>query len=76
MLSEKDGIYGMERWRDYMREADRERLIRQVIAKPARQNHLYCRALIWLGRQLVACGYRLQQHYGNVVEVPTLQLGN
>ncbi len=76
MLSEIHFICQMERYKDYLREAEREQLIRQAIAKPARRHHLYCRGLTGLGRQLVACGYRLQQHYGNVGETPTLQPGN
>ncbi len=46
MLSEGDIVCQMSRYKDYLREADRERLIRQAVAKPARQNPLYRRALI------------------------------
>ncbi len=76
MLSEKDIIYQAERYKDYMREADRDRLVRQATSSPAPQNRLYARALMWLGRQLVAYGCRLLRQCGNVTEMQTLPLGN
>ena len=51
-----------ERNKDLLREAERYRLVRQVLLARRRQGRFYCRALIWLGRRLVDWGRRLQEH--------------
>ena len=62
-----------ERYRDLLREAERERFVRQALAERERPEPLYCQALIWLGRQLVAWGQHLQERYTPVMEAPALK---
>jgi hypothetical protein len=65
-----------ERHKDLLREVERDRLVRQALAGRAKRDHLHCRALIWLGRRLVAWGWSLQARYDAAVEVPALQALN
>nr|MBC7244732.1 hypothetical protein [Chloroflexota bacterium] len=64
MLSWKDVLVQQERYKDALREAEKERLVRQALVRLAMDRHFHWRALTWLGSQLVAWGYRLQQRYG------------
>jgi hypothetical protein len=64
MPSWKDIWVQQERYKDILREAEKERLAQQALARVAMGRHFHCRALTWLGRQLVAWGYRLQERYG------------
>jgi hypothetical protein len=52
------------RSQELLRQVERERLVRQARAGRAQSASLHCRALTWLGRQLVAWGWRLQERYG------------
>jgi hypothetical protein len=54
------------RHQELLRQAERERLIRQALAGRKTSDSFYRRALTWLGRQLVAWGWRLQERYGAV----------
>jgi hypothetical protein len=65
-----------ERYQDLLHDAEKYRLTRQVLAGRETHNRFYCRAQIWLGRQLVTWGWRLQKHHGVVVEAFALQAGN
>ena len=53
-----------ERHKDLLREAERYRLVRQVLAERGTRDRAWVRALAWLGRRLVAWGQRLQERYG------------
>lgn len=70
MLRVKDILTQQELYKDRLREAERERLCRQVVGRKEEGNHFYCRILIWLGRRLVAWGWHLQERYGAVTEKP------
>jgi len=52
-----------ERYRDLLREAETERLLRTA-KDPTQSNHrFYGRALTWLGQRLVAWGLSLQKRF-------------
>ncbi len=57
----------MRRWRynELLREAEHERLVRQVLAGREKRDGFYPVALAWLGRRLVKWGESLQQRYDN-----------
>jgi hypothetical protein len=74
--SERDSLVHREHYKDLLREAERARLVRQAWAGQERRNHLYCRPLTWLGRRLVAWGWRLQERYGAVTAAPALRVAN
>lgn len=70
-------VLAQEHSKDLLREAERYRLVRQALAGRARRDRFHCRALTWLGRRLVAWGWRLQEHYdGILVEAPALQVAS
>ncbi len=54
-----------ERYKEFLREAERERLIQQVLAGREKRDRFYRPALAWLGRHLVDWGKSLQQRYDN-----------
>lgn len=60
MLSWKDVWVQQERYKDALREAEKQ----QALARSAIGRRFYCRALTWLGNQLVFWGYRLRERYG------------
>ena len=62
--------------RDRLREAERDRLVRRVLAGHRTGDRFLVRALAWLGRYLVAWGQRLQERYGVVVDSPALRAAN
>lgn len=66
MLSWKDVWVQQERYRDALREAEKERLARQAMARSAMGRRFYGWALTWLGHQLFFWMYRLRQRYGTV----------
>ena len=70
MFTWSNVLVHQERRRELLREADEERLARQALAGRGGRRRFYCRALIWLGRRLVAWGYRLQARYGVAATVP------
>jgi len=61
------------RRQEMLRQAENERLVQQARAGRAQGAGFYCRALTWLGRQLVAWGWRLQERYGAAVAPPLLR---
>ena len=65
-----------ERNKDLLREAERYRLVRQVLPARRRHSRFHCRALIWLGRRLVGWGRRLQERYDVVVDASVLRAAN
>jgi hypothetical protein len=75
-LSEMCFLVYQERYKDRLREVERYRLVRQVSKGRERGDRFHCRALIWLGRRLVAWGWHLQERYGAAAAVPTLRAAN
>lgn len=53
-----------ERYEDLRREAERDQLVRQILAEPERRDRFYDRALARLGGRLVTWGCRLQERCG------------
>ena len=53
-----------EQYRDLMRAADKRRMIRQAEAEQSDINVRHRQLLDWLGRCLIACGWRLRARYG------------
>jgi hypothetical protein len=72
MLRWTDLCAERERCKDLQREAEIERLIRQVRVSHVKRASLYCRALTWLGHQLVTWGYRLQERDDTATTAPGL----
>lgn len=64
MFGWSDIIVQRERYTDLLREAERERLIRRMLAGRRGPGHLYRRILAALGQRMVAWGCRLQARYG------------
>jgi hypothetical protein len=73
MLNWQDVLARQERHQDLLREAEQERLVRQMVAG---RDRFYSRALAWLGRQLVAWGWRLQQRCSTCPASPTCRAAN
>jgi hypothetical protein len=73
-LGWKDVLAQERRYKDLLRETEKERLVQQVLAGRERSDRFYCQVLTWLGRRLVAWGCYLQERYGAVVEVPALRV--
>ena len=64
-----------ERYKDFLREAERDRLVHQVLAGRERHDQFYRPALAWLGCRLVEWGKSLQQRYGDTSRAPRLVAG-
>ena len=64
MLSWTDVVARQERYADLLREAESERLARQVMARGRTHGRFHRRALGWMGHHLVTWGCRLQERYG------------
>ena len=54
-----------ERYKEFLREAEQERFIQQVLAGREKRDGFYRAALAWLGCRLVEWGESLQQRYDN-----------
>jgi hypothetical protein len=65
-----------ERYKDMLHEAATERFASQRWVKGESSNRLYSQVLIWLGRQLVAWGWRLQGRYGTMAKTPVSLTAN
>lgn len=52
-----------ERYKEFLREAEQERFIQQVLAGREKRDGFYRTALAWLGCHLVEWGESLQQRY-------------
>ena len=57
---------------ELLAQADQERLAQQATAGRSKHGRFYCRALIWLGRQIVRSGEWLQEYHGAIVAVRQL----
>ena len=64
-----------ERYKDFIREAERDRLVQQALAGRERRDNFYRRALAWLGCRLVEWGKSLQRRYGNASLASQLMAG-
>ncbi len=64
-----------ERYKDFLREAERDRLVQRVLAGRERPDRFYRSALVWLGCRLVEWGKSLQQRYGNAAMASQLVAG-
>ncbi len=71
MLSDKDILMQRERYKDLLRDAEHDRLVRQVHTQSHSRDKLHSRTLDWLGRQLVIWGMSLQEHYGSMTAKAT-----
>jgi len=58
-----------ERYSDYVRAAEHERLVRQLPAKRERAERLYDRLLALLGSLLITAGQHLQERYGDAARL-------
>ncbi len=67
MLSWKDVWIQQERYKDALREAEKERLLRQAMVRSAMSRRFYGRVLAWLSNQLVFRICRLRQRYGTAL---------
>ncbi len=76
MLTWEDFLGQQERYKDLLREVERNRFIRQALARYERRNYFYCRALVWLGQRLIAWGWRLQERYSGGAVILTPQAAN
>jgi hypothetical protein len=56
--------YREERCKDMMREAERRRLVKAILAAQPRPNRFYHPVLVGLGCVLIGWGLRLQARYG------------
>jgi hypothetical protein len=73
MLSWHDILAHQERYKDRLREAQSNQLVLHELDLRESKDRFHCRVLTWLGRGLVAWGWRLQERYGTMVGVPTLR---
>lgn len=64
MLGYYDLLVQEERSEELLRQAERERLVHIALSNSIRNGRLYCRALGWLGSQMVGWGHSLQKRYG------------
>jgi hypothetical protein len=76
MVTGRDYAAQREYYKDQMRAAKRYRLTRVTSAGRDKSSHLYCKALAWLGRRLIAWGSSLQEQYDTVVSAPMRQSAN
>ena len=65
MLNWLDIAMQQERYQDLVREAHRERFIRQAQQSQERGHPFFHRAFIWLGKRLVTWGLSLQARFGS-----------
>ena len=60
----RDIVVAEERHKELMREAARERLLRQALKSRRKRPSFVGRLLVWAGHRLVAWGWRLQAYPG------------
>jgi len=66
----------LERNKDLLREAEKDRLVRLALAARERRGLVFLRALAWLGRRLIIWDQNLQKRGGLEIEVPVLPTAN
>ena len=64
MLGHKDLLMQQLYREESMRQAEKERLLRQILVENSSGNRRHHRALRWLGGRLVDWGQGLQKRYG------------
>jgi hypothetical protein len=64
MLSHKELLMQHLYYEESLRRAEKERLLRRILAERRSDKRRYHRALRWLGSRLVAWGHGLQERYG------------
>ena len=69
MLNWLDVLATRERYNDYVREAEHDRLVRRLLAKRESNDRLSYRLLAWLGSLLIAMGRHLQERYGGATRI-------
>jgi hypothetical protein len=67
LVTHRDYLAQKEYYRDQMRSAAKDRLVREALAGRIKHNSVVSKSLAWLGQVLVAWGSRLQRHYADVV---------
>jgi hypothetical protein len=65
-----------ERHKEFLLEAQQYRMARKVASGRETQDHVYRRALTWLGHHLVAWGCFLEERYSPPVEAPAVPAAN
>ena len=69
MLNWLDIAMQQERHQDLVREAQRDRLVRQAQQSQEPGHPFYHRAFIWLGKRLVTWGLSLQVRFGSTLPI-------
>ena len=69
MITWYDYLIEAERHKDFIAEAEKERLIQQAVKHGSSPTKGYQRWLVRLGAQLVSWGGHLQARYGQPLEV-------
>lgn len=64
MLSHKDLLMQHLHYEETLRQAEKDRLVRRILAERQSGNRRHHRALRWLGSRLVDWGQGLQERYG------------
>jgi hypothetical protein len=64
MLSHKELLLQRLYYEESLRQAEKDRLVRQVLAARRSDNRRHHRALGWIGSRLVVWGQGLQERYG------------
>jgi hypothetical protein len=57
-----------DRFKEALRDAGRDRLVLHDLALQAKRDRTHRRVMAWLGRGLIAWGWRLQEHFSGRVE--------
>ena len=64
MLGHKELLMQRLYYEESLRQAEKERLLRRILAERRSGDRRHRRALGWLGSRLVAWGQSLQERYG------------
>jgi hypothetical protein len=59
-----------EQTKDWLREVEKDRLVRLALSGQPDQAHFYCRLLSFVGEQMVVWGRRLQERYDVPIKAP------
>jgi len=72
IVTPKDYLAKRKYYRELVREAERERLIREALAGRGKANRFCSRALSRLGHLLVGWGQSMQERYGHIAPAPRM----
>ena len=70
MLGHKDLLMQQLYYEESIRQAEKERLLRRILAERRSEGRRHHRAMGWLGSRLVDWGQGLQERYGAPVAAP------